>query len=104
MTTDKKVDAVKLGFMEYDGNELRVKKDIGAKWRGMAPHLGFSLNEIEVIQRNAFHQEPDAIDAMMQLWMQRDTESTWRKLIKVLKIVEHNDLASELTRALPFQE
>lgn len=97
--TAEQVDLRLFGLIKYnDGKgqkELRIKDQIEAHWRDLAPHLGFEPGKIRTLAKS---QAPN--DEMMAQWLQRDPKNCWERLIQKLKDAGLKTAANDLKHAL----
>ena len=100
----ERVKNTRLILIEYiDGGvkkELRIQQLIAPKWKKLAPFLGFGGEEIETIEQSKFYQGELCTDSMMQTWMTRDPNCTWRNLILNMKKAQLVNPAEDLAKAL----
>ena len=100
-------EQVKSGYLlliKYNDNgverKLRIKKQIAQKWEDLATLLGFSNAEIASIRKSNHYQDDVCPGRMLEIWMERDEDHTWRKLILEMKEAELGSAARDLAKAL----
>lgn len=77
--------------------ELRIKEEIGLKWKDLAMQLGFKSARIETLA-----QSHTPTHDMMTDWLQKDPQHSWKKLIEKLNDAGLKALATDLKCALCY--
>ena len=71
-------------------------KSQSAKWRDIGRSLGLTLNDLDIIKQLETHSVNSRLDAVLNKWMERQTEPRWTTLITALRDAELVSLADDI--------
>lgn len=72
------------------------------KWNEIGNELGVALNYREELKKDISRSESDKLEKVIYKWVEtQSTEVTWRNLVDILKRLQLNDVAEEITKHLP---
>ena len=86
-----------------DGGEKKsfvVFKHLATKWWTLAACLGFLDCEIKIFEDNSHGRADVATLEMLRVWMEKDENAKWCKLIHAMRDVELVKPANQLAKAL----
>ena len=71
-------------------------------WKNLGIELMIHSNELEIIHLNNSDMK-SCCSAMFRLWLERQTDASWRQLIEALRQLQLNHLASQIGAKLGLE-
>ena len=79
---------------------IRIMHEVTSRWRDFGVALGFSVNELDVIEMGCLREPRDCIQKLFGEWaMSKDTYS-WDGLVEALQDAGFSDLATRVGKAV----
>jgi hypothetical protein len=101
---DEQVKGGYIILIKYNDNgsekKLRIKKQIAPKWGDLASLLGFLDAEKDTIRISNHYKNEVCTGRMLEIWMAKDEDHTWRRLILGMREAELGSAARDLAKAL----
>ena len=62
-----------------------ITPQYAADWKVMGTLLGISTEELRIIEHDNYHKAVPCCNAMLEKWLDVDTNATWEKLFRVIE-------------------